>query len=114
MTPGPKEVGTTFYADDGSWSVAVRDALNAAYFPLHLPTMNFGWVRDISDPVHDLAVNKYFQGPPNFWDAPAKRLNHQVNNSRGSVRCLIAHYRLGAKGAGRRQGLRAFSAKTVY
>ena len=91
------EVRISFYADAGSWSAVGRDALNATYFPKHQPTMNFGWVRDDSDPVEDRAVilhefghalgclhehqspsfnrkwNKaavlnYFQGPPNFWN----------------------------------------------
>ncbi len=101
---GPAEVRVSFYADDGSWSAVGRDALNAGYFPLHQPTMNFGWVRDNSDPVEDRAVIlhefghalgcihehqaptfnrkwnptvvlKYFQGPPNYWDEAAIRAN---------------------------------------
>ena len=100
----PAEVRISFYADEGSWSAVGRDALNAAYFPPHQPTMNFGWVRDDSDPVEDravilhefghalgcvhehqaptfdrkwneAAVMKYFQGPPNYWDAGAIREN---------------------------------------
>lgn len=92
------EVRISFYADEGSWSAVGRDALNERYFPKHQPTMNFGWVRDDSDPVEDravvlhefghalgclhehqspsftrkwnkAAVLKYFQGPPNFWNA---------------------------------------------
>lgn len=101
---GPEEVRISFYADAGSWSAVGRDALNADYFPVHQPTMNFGWVRDDSDPVEDKAVilhefghalgcihehqaptfdrkwnkaevMKYFQGPPNFWDADAIQSN---------------------------------------
>ena len=97
VSKDPAEVRISFYADDGSWSAVGRDALNRAYFPLHQPTMNFGWVRDDSDPVEDRAVilhefghalgcihehqsptfdrkwdkeavYKYFQGPPNYWD----------------------------------------------
>lgn len=104
VTKGPEEVRISFYADAGSWSAVGRDALNAAYFPVHQPTMNFGWVRDDSDPVEDKAVilhefghalgcihehqaptfdrkwnkaevMKYFQGPPNFWDADAIQSN---------------------------------------
>lgn len=100
----PAEVRISFYADDGSWSAVGRDALNTAYFPKHQPTMNFGWVRDDSDPVEDravilhefghalgcvhehqsptfdrkwneAAVMKYFKGPPNYWDTDAIREN---------------------------------------
>jgi hypothetical protein len=104
VTKGPEEVRISFYADAGSWSAVGRDALNTAYFPMHQPTMNFGWVRDDSDPVEDkavilhefghalgcihehqaptfdrkwnqAAVVKYFQGPPNFWDTDAIKSN---------------------------------------
>lgn len=104
VTRDPAEVRISFYADDGSWSAVGRDALNRAYFPLHQPTMNFGWVRDDSDPVEDravvlhefghalgcvhehqaptfdrkwneAAVMKYFKGPPNYWDEAAIRSN---------------------------------------
>lgn len=96
VTKGDAEIRISFYADDGSWSAVGRDALNRAYFPLHQPTMNFGWVRDDSDPIEDRAVVlhefghalgcihehqsptfdrrwnearvlRYFQGPPNYW-----------------------------------------------
>ena len=104
VAKGPEEVRISFYADAGSWSAVGRDALNTAYFPVHQPTMNFGWVRDDSDTVEDkavilhefghalgcihehqaptfdrkwnqAAVMKYFQGPPNFWDADAIKSN---------------------------------------
>lgn len=104
VAKGPAEVRISFYADDGSWSAVGRDALNTSYFPLHQPTMNFGWVRDDSDPVEDRAVilhefghalgcihehqaptfdrkwneasvMKYFKGPPNYWDEDAIRQN---------------------------------------
>lgn len=104
VAKGPEEVRISFYADDGSWSAVGRDALNASYFPLHQPTMNFGWVRDESDPVEDravilhefghalgcihehqaptfdrkwnqAAVMKYFQGPPNYWNEEEIRQN---------------------------------------
>lgn len=97
VTSGPAEIRISFYADAGSWSAVGRDALNAGYFPPHQPTMNFGWVRDDSDPVEDravvlhefghalgcihehqaptfdrkwdkAAVLQYFSGPPNYWD----------------------------------------------
>lgn len=104
VTRGAAEIRISFFADDGSWSAVGRDALNTSYFPTHQPTMNFGWVRDDSDPVEDRAVvlhefghalgcvhehqsptftrkwnekqvMKYFQGPPNFWDEDAIRHN---------------------------------------
>lgn len=104
IAKGPAEVRISFYADDGSWSAVGRDALNASYFPVHQPTMNFGWVRDDSDAAEDRAVilhefghalgcihehqaptfnrkwdevevMKYFRGPPNYWDDEAIRHN---------------------------------------
>ena len=104
VSKAPAEIRISFYADDGSWSAVGRDALNIGYFPLHQPTMNFGWVRDDSDPVEDRAVilhefghalgcihehqaptftrkwnqdavMKYFKGPPNYWDEDAIRQN---------------------------------------
>lgn len=105
VADGPAEIRISFYADAGSWSAVGRDALNSVYFPLHQPTMNFGWVRDNSDPVEDRAVIlhefghalgcihehqaptfdrkwnktevlKYFKGPPNYWSEAA--INHNV------------------------------------
>jgi hypothetical protein len=93
---GPAEIRISFYADAGSWSAVGRDALNTSYFPLHQPTMNYGWLRDDTDDqeyhrvvthefghalgcIHEhqqpkfdrkwdvAAVMKYFQGPPNYW-----------------------------------------------
>ncbi|MDQ6681619.1 MAG: M12 family metallopeptidase [Pseudomonadota bacterium] len=104
VTTGAAEIRISFYADEGSWSAVGRDALNAAYFPAHQPTMNFGWVRDDSDPVEDravvlhefghalgcihehqaptftrkwneAAVMKYFSGKPNYWDKESIRQN---------------------------------------
>ena len=104
VTKDPAEVRISFYADDGSWSAVGRDCLNASYYPVHQPTMNFGWVRDDSDATEDRAVilhefghalgcvhehqaptfdrkwnveavMKYFKGPPNYWDAEAIREN---------------------------------------
>ena len=104
VAKGPAQVRVSFYADAGSWSAVGRDALNAAYFPPHQPTMNFGWVRDDSDPVEDravilhefghalgcihehqaptftrkwnqAAVLQYFKGPPNYWDEDAIKSN---------------------------------------
>ena len=96
VASGPAEVRISFYADSGSWSAVGRDALNTSYFPLHQPTMNYGWLRDDTDDteyhrvvthefghalgcIHEhqspkfnrkwdvAAVMKYFAGPPNFW-----------------------------------------------
>jgi len=102
---GIAQIRISFYADAGSWSAVGRDALNQMYFPLHQPTMNYGWLRDNSGDdeysrvvlhefghalgcVHEHqsptfnrkwnkpAVMKYFQGPPNFW--PAAEIEHNV------------------------------------
>jgi hypothetical protein len=96
VTSEPSEIRISFYADNGSWSAVGRDALNTGYFPLHQPTMNYGWLRDTTSDeeysrvvlhefghalgcVHEhqspkfsrvwnkKAVLKYFQGPPNYW-----------------------------------------------
>lgn len=96
VTKAPAEIRISFYADAGSWSAVGRDALNQQYFPLHQPTMNYGWLRDDTPDeeysrvvLHEFghalgcihehqsptftrkwnvkAVMKYFQGPPNYW-----------------------------------------------
>jgi hypothetical protein len=102
---GAAEIRISFFADDGSWSAVGRDALNTSYFPLHQPTMNYGWLRDDTDDqeyhrvvthefghalgcIHEhqqpkftrkwdvAAVMKYFQGPPNYWGPDD--INHNV------------------------------------
>lgn len=104
VTKAPAEIRISFYADAGSWSAVGRDALNQAYFPLHQPTMNYGWLRDKTPddeysrvvlhefghalgcihehqtPTFDRkwdvkAVMKYFQGPPNYWSEDAIKYN---------------------------------------
>jgi hypothetical protein len=105
VADGPAEIRISFFADSGSWSAVGRDALNQSYFPLHQPTMNYGWLRDDSaedeysrvvlhefghaiGSIHEhqspkfsrvwnlAAVKRYFKGPPNFWsDAD---INHNV------------------------------------
>lgn len=96
VSKGDAEIRISFYADNGSWSAVGRDALNTSYFPVHQPTMNYGWLRDDTDDqeyhrvvthefghalgcIHEhqspkfdrvwdvAAVMKYFQGPPNYW-----------------------------------------------
>src|SRR5262245_17319860 len=49
VTSGQAEIRISFFADSGSWSAVGRDALNTSYFPLHQPTMNYGWLRDNTD-----------------------------------------------------------------
>src|SRR5689334_20835482 len=49
VAAGPAEIRISFHADSGSWSAVGRDALNQQYFPLHQPTMNYGWLRDDTD-----------------------------------------------------------------
>lgn len=100
----PAQVRISFYADSGSWSAVGRDALNTTYFPLHQPTMNYGWLRDDTDDqeyhrvvthefghalgcIHEhqspkftrkwdvAAVMRYFQGPPNYWSPADIRSN---------------------------------------
>ena len=104
ITSGQAEVRISFFADAGSWSAVGRDALNQQYFPLHQPTMNYGWLRDgtkdeeysrvvLHEFGHALgcihehqspkfdriwnqqAVMRYFQGPPNFWSPDEIRSN---------------------------------------
>ena len=104
VTKAPAEIRISFYADAGSWSAVGRDALNRSYFPLHQPTMNYGWLRDnTSDDeysrvvLHEFghalgcihehqtptfnrkwdtkAVMKYFQGPPNYWTEDSIKYN---------------------------------------
>ena len=101
---GTAEIRISFYADSGSWSAVGRDALNAWYFPIHQPTMNYGWLRDhtskeeysrvvlhefghalgcvhehqspkFSRKWNEKAVMRYFQGPPNFWSEEDIRHN---------------------------------------
>lgn len=104
VSSGTAQIRISFFADAGSWSAVGRDALNASYFPSHQPTMNYGWLRDGTRDdeysrvvlhefghalscVHEhqspkfnriwntAAVNRYFQGPPNFWSASEIRSN---------------------------------------
>jgi hypothetical protein len=105
VSSGDAEIRISFAADPGSWSAVGRDALNVAYFPAHQPTMNYGWLKEDTDdaeysrvvlhefghalgcihehqtPTFDRkwnrqAVLKYFQGPPNFWNA--QQIDHNV------------------------------------
>jgi hypothetical protein len=114
VTSGTAEIRVSFYADSGSWSAVGRDALKTAYFPLHQPTMNYGWLRDYTDSdeysrvvlhefghaigcVHEhqspkfsrkwneKAVMRYFQGPPNFWTEEDIRHNVLLKYSTSGV-----------------------------
>jgi hypothetical protein len=104
VASGAADIRISFYADAGSWSAVGRDALNQAYFPVHQPTMNYGWLRDDTDAqeysrvvLHEFGhalgcihehqspkflrkwdvqkVMQYFQGPPNYWSPEDIRYN---------------------------------------
>ncbi len=104
VTGGAAEIRISFFADAGSWSAVGRDCLNTSYFPLHQPTMNYGWLRDNTNDqeyhrvvTHEFGhalgcihehqqpkfdrkwdvpkVMKYFSGPPNYWDAASIKSN---------------------------------------
>ncbi len=105
VTSGPAQIRISFFADRGSWSAVGRDALVTQVFPLHQPTMNFGWLRDDTPDVeytrvvlhefgHALGcihehqsptfsrqwngqqVLRHFSGPPNFWTP--QQIEHNV------------------------------------
>jgi hypothetical protein len=96
VASGPAEIRIALNTNDGSWSAVGRDALNRAYFPLHQPTMNYGWLDETTPDeeysrtvlhefghalgcIHEhqgpkftrvwnrAAVLRYFSGPPNYW-----------------------------------------------
>jgi hypothetical protein len=96
VASGSADIRISFYADAGSWSAVGKDALVQQYFPLHQPTMNYGWLRDETSAneysrvvlhefghalgaIHEhqspeftrkwdvAAVMKYFAGAPNYW-----------------------------------------------
>lgn len=102
---GPAEIRISFSADPGSWSALGTDALNSRYFPVHEPTMNYGWLEDDTEEAeyrrvvlhevgHALAaihehqspgakldwnvdeVYRVFSGPPNFWSR--EEIDHNV------------------------------------
>jgi len=104
VSAGAAEIRISFRADPGSWSAVGQDALNSSYFPLHQPTMNYGWLRDGTDGqeysrvvLHEFghalgcihehqspsfdrvwnekAVLANFQGPPNYWTPDQIRTN---------------------------------------
>jgi hypothetical protein len=104
---GAAEIRISFLADSGSWSALGTDALNATYFPLHQPTMNYGWLEDATEEEeynrvvlhefgHALAaihehqspaanlkwnvdeVYRVFSGAPNFWSR--EDIEHNILN----------------------------------
>lgn len=102
---GTAEIRISFFADAGSWSAVGTDALHKEYFPLHQPTMNYGWLRDDTKDseysrvvlhefghalgvIHEHQAPKFdrvwnrakvleaFSGPPNFWDT--RDIEHNI------------------------------------
>ena len=84
------------FSEASSWSAIGTDALVAAYFPAHAPTMNFGWIEEAvvlhefghalglihehQSPAQaiqwdEAAVIAHLAGPPNFWSEERTRAN---------------------------------------
>ncbi len=100
-----EQVRIAFMPGQGSWSAVGTDALNAAYFPKHQPTMNFGWLVDNTEDkeydrvvIHEFGhalgcvhehqsptatlkwnvaeVYRAFAGPPNYWKK--EEIDHNI------------------------------------
>lgn len=98
------EIRVSFSEDAGSWSAIGTDCLLRQLYPLHEPTMNFGWLDEHTEDeevsrvvLHEFghaigcihehqspmggiqwdedAVLAYYAGPPNKWDAKTTRFN---------------------------------------
>lgn len=99
------EIRVSFAFDPGrSWSALGSDALEERYFPLHQPTVNFGWLEDKTPQeelsrviIHEFGhaigcihehqnpaggivwneevVLRYYAGRPNYWDEATTRFN---------------------------------------
>ncbi|MFN6107592.1 MAG: M12 family metallopeptidase [Planctomycetaceae bacterium] len=119
VASGPAEIRIALNKSDGSWSAVGRDALITTYFPLHQPTMNYGWLDETTPDeeysrtvLHEFghalgcihehqgpkftrvwnrdAVLRYFSGPPNYWSP--EDIEHNVLSKYGTKGMKFSKY----------------------